>query len=292
MTGGFSAVGAMLIWGLMPLFWSLLHRIPETELVLQRVFWSLVVLVPVIVIKRGTRRYFEAFLNWKEWMVHGLSGILLFANWYAFVWGVINARVVEVSLGYYTLPFFNIFIGWVILRERLSRAQWVAVLLAAAGVGIQVVEYGRLPWVSLVVASSFSVYAFIRKQSPLGPLTGLCVEMTILALPAAGILLWTGILGTGALGKVDAFHHVLLFGTGVLTVIPLLLYTFGARRIRLSTIGILQYIAPSIQFMLGLFYYREPVSRSIFLTFGFIWLALAIYTIDARRKPPVDDAGR
>ncbi len=274
----------MVIWGLAPLYWSVLDPVPSLELIFHRVVWVFLVLMVLLATRKRLRIYVEAMRSPRELVAHGLSGLFLATNWYAFVWAIQNARVVEVSLGYFVLPLFNVALGFVLFRERLSRPQMVAVALAGIGVGFQLIRYGTIPWVALVVALSFGLYAVIRKTSKLGSLTGLSVEMTLLFPLAFGLLVHREIIGIGAFGHLGLKMDFFMAGTGVLTAIPLLLYAFAARRIPLSSIGILQYIAPSLHFLLGVIWYREPFPPAQWITFGFIWVALAIYSAEVRGK--------
>ncbi len=200
------------------------------------------------------------------------------------------------------MPLLNVALGRIVLHEKLRPAQWTAIAFAVAGVVLQLVQLGRLPWIALALAVTFGLYGLLRKQSPLGPLTGLAVETALLAPLAAGYLLWLHHTGEGALGRVDWPTHLLVLSSGVITAVPLLLFAYGARRIRLSTIGLLQYIAPTVQFTLGVWVYHEPFSRDRALSFVFIWAGLALYTVRWRAHPAraeprrpdasVADAGR
>ena len=209
-----------------------------------------------------------------------LSAALLTANWLVYVWGVNTGHVIECSLGYFLVPLVNVASGRFVLHEHLRRLQWVAISLAAAGVAVQIVQLGRAPWIALTIAGTWGAYSLMRKRSPLGSLTGLTVETMLLAPFAVTFLLWRHHAGTGALGRLDLPTHLLLLSSGVITAIPLLLFAYGARRIRLSTLGLLQYIAPTVQFALGVWVYHEAFSRDRGLSFTLIWAGLALYTAD------------
>jgi len=191
-----------------------------------------------------------------------------------------TGHVIESSLGYFLVPLANVAAGRFLLHERLRRLQWIAIGFAAAGVVVMVAQVQRVPWIALVLAATFSAYGVLRKQSPLGSLPGLTVETLLLAPLAVGFLLWQHFTGAGALGRVDGWHHGLLLSAGVITAVPLLLFAYGARRIRLSTLGLLQYLGPSTQFTLGLLVYHEPFSRDRALGFALIWVGLVLYTAD------------
>jgi chloramphenicol-sensitive protein RarD len=188
--------------------------------------------------------------------------------------------VIECSLGYFLVPLLNVALGRWVLREQLRKAQIIAIGCAAAGVAIQVIQVGRLPWIALALAVTFGCYGLLRKRSTLGPLTGLVVETTLLAPLAGALLLWRHHTGEGALGHADTTLQLLVLSTGVVTAIPLLLFAYGARRIRLTTLGLLQYIAPTVQFTLGVTVFHESLSRERALAFIFIWAGLLLYTLD------------
>jgi len=246
------ALCAFLIWGICPLYFKLLTEVPAAEILTHRIIW--------------------------------LSALLVAGNWLLFIWAVNHNHLLEASLGYYINPLFNILLGMLFLGERLRRLQWAAVLLAAIGVVIQVLLIGHLPWIALTLASSFGIYGLIRKKIPVDAQTGLFVE-TLLLLPLALIYLF-GIAdsATSDLSLNSSQLNLLLLAAGVVTTIPLLLFTAGARLIPLSTLGFIQYLGPSIMFLLALFYYGEPVQAAKLVTFGFIWSALALFSWDGWRR--------
>ena len=212
-----------------------------------------------------------------------VSSVLLVSNWFTYVWGINHERILETSLGYFITPLVTVILGWAVLRERLRPAQVVAFVLAAAGVA-NLAAAGRVerfPWVALTLAGTFSLYALIRKTSRLESLPGLTAETAVLSVPAAALLAVLAARGGGALGRADWQTHLLLAGVGVVTAAPLLLFAYGARRIRLTAVGFLQYLAPTGTFCLGLFVYREPFGRAQAITFGLIWTGLAVYTADS-----------
>jgi chloramphenicol-sensitive protein RarD len=220
---------------------------------------------------------------------HALSGTLLTINWLVYVWGVNHGHVLETSLGYFLVPLVNVALGRLVLKERLRPAQWIAIGCAAVGVGLMLIQVGHPPWIALTLAATFGMYGLLRKKSPLGPLTGLGLETLLLAPFALAFLFWQQHTGAGALGRVSLGEHVLLVSVGVVTAVPLLLFAYGARRIRLSTLGLLQYIAPTVQFTLGVWVFHEPFSRDRAAAFVFIWCGLALYTADnlwAQRRAP------
>ena len=223
----------------------------------------------------------------RTFAINALGATLLTANWLVYVWGVNTGHVIETSLGYFLVPLVNVAAGRFVLHEHLRRAQGIAIGLAVTGVALMILQIGRPPWIALVLAGTWGGYSLLRKQSPLPPATGLAVETLLLAPLALGFLVWQHHRGEGSLGHVDIRTHMLVLSSGIITAIPLLLFAYGARRIRLSTLGLLQYVAPSVQLVLGIWVFHEGFSRSRILSFAFIWAALALYTADnlwAQRK--------
>lgn len=289
--GAFAAGLCYLAWGLVPLYWKQLKSIDAVELIAHRHTWSLVFLLVVLtLLSRGNDGAGSGFAEiravFRSPRLIGLNllrSLLLTANWLIYVWGVNNGHVIECSLGYFLVPLINVALGKLVLHEKLTRLQWVAIALAAIGVVLQFVQLGRPPWIALGLAVTFGFYGLLRKQSPLGPLAGLTVETALLAPLAVGFLLWRQHTGEGALGHVSPWLHGLLLSAGIITSIPLLLFAYGARRVRLATLGLLQYIAPTVQFALGVAVYHEAVSRERLTSFAFIWAGLVLYTADNLR---------
>ena len=288
-TGALAAASCYLLWGLVPLYWKQLAGIDPVELIAHRHVWSLV-FVLVLVGAQGGFGEVRATLGTARGVgVNFLSAVLLTANWLVYVWGVNTGHVIECSLGYFLVPLVNVAAGRFVLHEHLRRLQWIAIAFAGAGVVMQVVQLGHPPWIALAIAATWGGYSLMRKQSPLGSLTGLTVETLLLAPFAVLLLLWRHHLGTGALGRVDLSTHLLVLSSGVITAIPLLLFAYGARRIRLSTLGLLQYMTPSVQFMIGVWVYHEAFSGGRAAGFALIWAGLALYTADnllAQRRAP------
>lgn len=270
-----------LTWGLVPLYWKQMASVDAMELIAHRLVWSLLFLVFVVTALRGWTEVWAALSTWRGFARNFLGGCLLTANWWVYIWGVNAGHVIECSLGYFLVPLLNVALGRLVLGETLRRWQWIAVTLAGAGVGYMMVQLGHVPWIAFTLALSFGLYGLLRKQSPLGPLTGLAVETLLLAPLAASWLVWLAFQGRGALGHVDGRVTALVLSTGIVTAIPLLLFAYGAKRLRLSTLGLLQYAAPTCQFLLGWWVYREPFGRDRAAAFALIWLGLAAYTADA-----------
>lgn len=277
------AVPAYLIWGLSPIYFKTLKSVPAFEILMHRMIWSFVFLVPVILVQGRWGEFARALTQKRILLPLAASTLLVGFNWFLFIWAINSDRVLQTSLGYYINPLVNVLLGAVFLRERLRPLQLAAVLLAAAGVLNLLLLYGRLPWVSLGLAFSFGFYALIRKTAPVGSLVGLTVETMLLTIPAVGYLLYLDSVGRGTFLHIGLRTDLLLMAAALVTALPLVLFTRGARRLRLATMGFLQYIAPTGTFLLAVFLWGEPLSSSQLLTFALIWTALAIYSADSVR---------
>jgi chloramphenicol-sensitive protein RarD len=275
-----AAASGYLAWGLFPLYWKQLGAIEATELIAHRHVWSLVCIVAVMIVGGTAGELWAALRSRSALAWHAASGALLTLNWLVFVWGVNQGHVVEASLGYFLVPLVNVTLGRFVLHEQLRRLQWVAIACAAAGVALLLVRVGRLPWIALSIAATFGAYGLLRKKSPLGALVGLGLETLLLAPLAVAYLVWRHAEGLGALGQVDGRTHALLLSAGVITAVPLVLFAYGARRIRFATLGLLQYIAPTAQLAIGVWVYGEPFSSERAAAFALIWCGLILYTAD------------
>lgn len=267
-------------WGLVPIYWRRLATVDAREIIAHRLVWLLVFLAAVLLARGGFSELRAALSTRRSVALNFLSGTLLTVNWLVYVWGVNHGHVIECSLGYFLVPLISVTLGQVVLHERLRAGQRAAVACAAAGVALQLVQVGRLPWIALTLAVAFGLYGLLRKQSSLGSLTGLAVETTLLAPFAATYLLWRHHTGEGALGRVDLPTHFLVLGLGVVTAVPLLLFAYGARRVPLATLGLLQYITPTVQFALGVWVFHETFPPERALSFILIWTALALYAVE------------
>ena len=274
-------LGAYLAWGVLPLYFKLLAAVPPIEIVANRILWSLIFLALLVAFWRRWRAI-RAALTARILLILTLTAALIAANWLIYVWAVVNGHVLETSLGYYLNPLFNVLLGVAFLRERLSRAQTGAVLLAAAGVAALAWGAASGLWISLALAFSFGLYGFIRKIAPVDALEGLAIETVLLAPASLAYIIWAhpGPAGFAALGPWLTF---LLVVGGAITAIPLLLFNAAAKRLPFSTLGFLQYVAPSLQFLLAVLVFGEPFSYAHALCFGAIWMALAIFTGDSLR---------
>jgi chloramphenicol-sensitive protein RarD len=272
---------AFLVWGLVPIYWKALDAVPPFEIILHRVVWASLFLLILIIVGRRVNELSRVLKDLRILLTLFSTAVILVLNWWLYVWAINNNHMLQGSLGYYINPLVNVLFGVLILRERLRPAQVLAVLLAGVGVVYLAFSYGNFPWIALALATSFGVYGLIRKVAPVGPLVGLGVETMLLAAPAAAYLIYLEAEGRGSFLRGNISIDLLLLGTSVLTAVPLTSFTAGARRINLSTVGLLQYIAPTGMFLLAVFHYHEPFSKVQVWTFILIWTALAIYSTDS-----------
>ena len=280
-SGVIYAGSAFLIWGLGPIYWKALAAVPSLEIIFHRVVWSFAFLLILIITGRRLQEFFSALKNVRILLTLSSTATILALNWLIYIWAINNEHILQGSLGYYINPLVNVVFGVLILRERLRPFQILAVVMAGAGVVYLTFSYGEFPWIALALACSFGLYGLIRKVAPVGPLVGLGVETMLLTGPAAAYLIYTEAEGTAAFLHAGTRIDLLLLGTSILTAVPLTLFTAGARRITLSTLGLMQYIAPTGIFLLAVFYYHEPFSTAKVWTFIMIWTALAVYSTDS-----------
>lgn len=280
---GFAAtLGAFLIWGLVsPVYMKNLDGVGATEIVAHRIVWTFVMVGLWLVPTKGLAGIVRAVGSWRRLGIFTLSAALVSANWLAFTWAVTHGHLVECSLGYYINPLVNVLLGVVVLHERLSRLQGLAVAVASAGVLSLVVTFGSVPWVAFLLAFSFGFYALVRKKAAIDPMVGLVVETGVLSPVAVGYLLWLAYLGVGNFGVREFPIEVLILCAGPMTAVPLALFMVGASRLRLSTLGLIQYVGPTCQLLMGVLVYGEPFSNAKLFAFALIWVALAIYSADA-----------
>lgn len=280
-TGILYAALAYAAWGLFPLYFRQLSGIDAFEIVLHRTVGSLVFVLLLLGVLRRWAWLPDTLRQRRAMAVFALSALLLSGNWLVYVWAVNNGHVVDSSLGYFITPLVNVLLGYMVLHERPRRMQWMAVGIAALGVLWLTARSGEVPWIALVLAGSFGVYGLLRKTAPLGSLEGLALETMLLAPIAVPLLaVWTW-QGRTALVSADATTLGWLLLAGPLTAVPLLLFAAGARRITLATLGLLQYIGPTLQFALGVWLFREPFEASRLIGFVLIWIALAIYSAES-----------
>lgn len=291
--GTWVAIATFVMWGLAPLYWHLLVAVPSLQIVLHRVVWS-ALFVGVFLFWRDGRSWFRSTLRGqpKLWWMLALSGVLISCNWGLYIWAVNAGHVVETALGYFINPLLNVVIGVLFMHERLRPLQWVAVAIAAAGVTWLTVQYGQFPWIALALACSFGLYGVLRKLAHVDSVAGLGVESAYLFVPVLGVLLWSELHGAGGFLPINgapgygAGLSTLLVLSGLVTALPLVGFAYAVRRISLTTVGILQYIAPTLQFLIGVFILHEAFDRTRLVGFACIWLALAVFVGEGlwRRK--------
>jgi chloramphenicol-sensitive protein RarD len=279
---GIAAYG---MWGLVPVYFKAVVEVPALEVLAHRIVWSALMLIPIALAQGRRAQVLRVLHDRKTLMVLSLTTVLIATNWFLFIWAVATDRVLEASLGYFINPLVNVVLGVAFLGERLSRPAAVAVALAGIGVAVQVVAIGSLPWIALTLAFSFGLYGLLRKTASVGSVVGLAVETSLLMPVAVGFLVWARHTGGLYLGTGETSTDVLLVLAGLVTTLPLLCFTSAARRLPLATLGFLQYLAPSGQFLLAVLVYGEPLTAVHLVTFGCIWIALAIFTADQIRKP-------
>jgi chloramphenicol-sensitive protein RarD len=279
-------LGAYVIWGVLPLYFKAIGHVPATEIVAHRIVWSLVFLAALATVWKRWPNIGRAVANPKVLATLALTAALIGTNWLIWIWAVLNGHVLEGSLGYYLNPLVNVLLGVVLLKEKLSRGQMFAVLLAAAGVAVLAAGAGGALWISLSLAASFALYGFLRKVAPVESVEGLLVETAILTPIALGWILYLQSRGESGLGT-DAATNILLVLAGAITAIPLLLFTAAAKRLPYSTLGFLQYIAPSMQFLLAVLMFGETLTLAHVICFGAIWSALAIFAFEGVRTSRV-----
>lgn len=280
------ALGAYITWGLFPIYWKQLAGIPALQLLGHRIVWSFLLLIGVVLVARQWRSL-RASLTRRILAIYAVAAVLIGINWLTYVWAIGAGYIVETSLGYYINPLLSVTLGVVILRERLRPLQWVPVALAAVGVVYLSVSYGQLPWIALTLAFTFGTYGLVKKLAPLNAFHGLTLETGILFLPALAFLLISEFNGSGAFLHTVPLADLMLVGAGLVTVFPLWLFASAAPRIPLTTIGVLQYVNPTMQFLLGVLVYKEPFTHDRLIGFGIVWTALILFWLEgffARRK--------
>ena len=279
-TGILYALGAYVLWGLFPIYWKWLHNVPAVQVIGHRIGWSFILLMIVILATKQWTK-FRSALTRRVLGVYLIAGILLSFNWLIYVWAVNADHVVETSLGYFINPLFSVLLGMIFLKERLRPLQWLPIGLAALGVIYLTWTYGSLPWIALSLTFTFGFYGLVKKISPLGSLYGLTLETGWVFLPALGYLIYTQVTGAGAFGHTGFLSDFLMVGSGVVTAVPLLMFASAAKRIPLTMIGVMQYIAPTLQFLIGVLLYKEPFTRTNLIGFSLVWVALIVFWVES-----------
>lgn len=286
-SGFFFALTAYVIWGFLPIYMKALSHIPAVEVVAHRILWSLPIALVVIVWLGRTQDLRQAIRTPRTLMMGAATAALISVNWGIYVWAIGAGFALEAALGYYINPLFSVLLGRILLNEQLTKAQWAAVCLAAAAVLLLTFEAGRLPYVALGLTVSWGFYAYLKKSLPIGPNQGFTLEVMLLAPAALMYLVWLQANGTASFLSAGLSNDLLLLGTGVVTAIPLMIYANGAKRLRLSTIAMMQYISPTMIFLIAVFVFGEPFGTARLIAFPMIWAALVIFTVsmlNARRR--------
>lgn len=283
LTGVTFAGSAFLIWGLSPVFWKQLSAIPAFETIMHRMIWSFLFLAPLLLAKKQWHVFLATLKSAKNLAILTLTTLIVGGNWFLFIWAINHDHILQASLGYYINPLVNVLLGMVFLGERLRPLQIAAVITAGIGVLYLTLSYGAFPWLALLLAFSFGFYGLLRKIAPVTALVGLSVETFLLSIPAVAYLAYLEFTGVSAFGHMGLSTDLFLVGTSLVTALPLLLFTMGAKVLHLSTVGFLQYIGPTCSFFLAVFLYREPFAEEQVITFCAIWLALLIFSVDALR---------
>ncbi|WP_460988089.1 EamA family transporter RarD [Sphingobium sp. TomTYG75] len=279
-TGLIAAVAAYGLWGLLPIFFKLLHSVTPVEVVAQRVIWSLVLIVGVLAARRNLGALGAALRDRRIVLPLTASALFIGFNWLVYVWSVNNGHVIAASLGYFLNPLVNVALGVLVLKERLRRGQAIAITIAAVGVAIMAAAAFTTLWISVGLAVSFALYGLVRKLTPVAPMVGLGAETLLLAPLALAYLLWLWGHGGISLGQ-DSYTSSLLIFSGALTTVPLILFAMAAQRLPLTTLGLIQYLAPTLQFLCGVLLYGEKLTQGQMISFALIWLGLILFATDS-----------
>jgi chloramphenicol-sensitive protein RarD len=285
-TGIYAALGAFFLWGILPLYWKWLGKHSLIEIISHRTVWSALVLWLILLWHGQCRATLQHLRQPRAVAAHLLSGLLLSGNWLLYVWATLNERILEGALGYYLNPFFNMLFGYLFFQERHNGLQKISIFIAMAGVACQLGSLNGFPWVAVTLALSFALYAVVRKKSPLASLPGLAIETALLLPIAASYLIFVAATAGHA---TRLLASPALLTTGIVTATPLLLFGFAARNISLTTLGVLQFLGPSLQFLIGWKIYHEPLSKIKVCSFALIWIAIALYIYASSRSPKQSD---
>jgi chloramphenicol-sensitive protein RarD len=294
--GILKGIAAYTLWGVLPIYWKMLHQVPALQVIGNRIVWSFLLLAGVMLFTHQWADLRTAAASSKIIGIYSIAAVLLTINWLVYIWGVNSGFIVETSLGYFINPLVSVLLGVLFLHERLRTSQWIPIGIAVVGVAYITAAYGRLPWIALVLAITFGFYGLVKKLAPLGSLYGLTLETGIVFPIALIYLLIVGLRGSGAFLQDGPQVTLLLVGAGPVTTVPLLLFASAAKEIPLAIVGLLQYIAPTLQFLIGVFIYKEPFDRSLLIGFIIIWIALLLFWVEnylSHRAPvkPIPDLG-
>lgn len=275
------ALTAYILWGLLPIYWKCIQMVPAYEILCHRMIWSFAFVIILLIFQRNWNWINKALQNRKIIITFlGTSGIIAL-NWFTYIWAVNSGFIVESSLGYFINPLITVLLGVIFLKEKLRSGQTLAIVFALTGVLYLTFNYGAFPWIALTLAFTFGFYGLIRKTASLQAIEGVTFELVVLFIPAILYLVYLEIIGVGSYGHVSMKITVLLSITGVATSVPLIFFAAAAKKTSLTTLGVLQYIAPTLQFLIGVFIYNEDFNRTRFIGFSIIWIALIIYTIES-----------
>ena len=272
---------AYVLWGMFPLYWTHLQPAGAVELLAHRVIWSVAVMAVIVALWRRGPALLAVVRDRRTLLLLTLAAVVISVNWGSYIWGVNNGRVVETSLGYFINPLVTVLMGVFILGERLRHLQWIAMGVAFAAVVVLTLDYGRVPWIALVLAFSFGTYGLAKKQANVGPVESLTVETLVLAPVAGAYVAWLVASGQSNFGSHGLGHAALMTTSGLVTAVPLLLFGAAAIRVSMVSLGLLQYLAPTIQFVLGVFYFHEDMPLGRWVGFALVWLALVVFTVEA-----------
>ncbi len=284
--GLWATAGSFLIWGLFPLYWRLLSSVPPTQIMAHRIVWCAALVGGFLTLRKGPMWWRAVVAQPRLLLTLCASALMVGTNWWLYIWAVNSGHIVETSLGYFINPLVSVLLGVVVLRERLNAVQWLAVAAAATGVAYITWSFGALPWIALTLALSFGTYGLLRKIAVVPAIDGLAIESSVLLLPALAYLILMESRGLGSFGHLSASTSLLLCVSGAVTALPLVLFAYGARRIPLATVGFLQYIAPTLQLLIGVFAFHESFTHTHLIGFGCIWAALVIYMLDSLLRSP------
>ena len=273
------AIGTYVLWGFFPIYWKLLQKVPAPELIGHRIVWSFLLLIAVIMLTRQWNE-FRTMFNVRMLGIYLVASLLIGVNWLMYVWAVNAGHIVETSLGYFINPLISVLLGLIVLREELRPAQWLPIGLAFVGVTYLTIRFGQLPWIALGLAFTFGFYGLVKKLAPLSSLYGLTLETGILFIPALAYLGFVEASGASAFLHTGFILDSLMIGTGLVTTLPLLMFASAAKQIPLTMLGLLQYLAPTIQFLIGVFIYQEEFDQTRLIGFSLVWLALIIFWVE------------
>lgn len=277
--GIFYGIVAYTAWGLLPMYWKLLDAAPAMEILAHRMLWSCFFTIFLVFISKKWEEFIGVFKDWNKIKYIIISAFIITVNWFTYIWAVNSNHIIESSLGYYINPLITVLLGIIVFKEKPEKKQYIAILLAASGVAVMTIQYGKIPYVSLILALSFALYGLFKKISGVESSVSLAVETTLLAPIAFIYIIYRQISGIGIIGNISAITTILLLCTGVATAVPLLWFSKSAKRLEMSTLGFLQFLSPSISLVLGILVYGEEFTKTHLVSFSLIWVGLLIYTI-------------